>query len=210
MAANCEVFESYTDVKNQLLALDLDANWLLEVIRHIGLSINAQTEDHPSWGVGITVASEGVFALRSILKPHGWTKEEEKGFALVVHPNNRFAINLAKGDSGTGDPNQNVLTVSEKGICTENAISKNQMTFDFPEPEIVRTVSRPTWYLIYSRGSTGICAELSLPSGMSDAKQIASWRKRIILPVTPEDGEFGSVSAGFDDGGYEIKLSRKN
>jgi hypothetical protein len=143
------------------------------------------------------------------LRDRGWTKEEERGFALAVHPMQKLAINIAKGDEGTGEPSENVITVSEKGICTEEAIAKNQASFDFGDVPHQDDCPRPTWYLIYNKRGAAIHSELSLPSQLSDTKHISEWRKRIILPIIREDDDVGPLTAGFDDGGFEVKLSRK-
>ncbi len=207
MPVKAKMFVELEDVRRRLAELGLTIEALLDVLRHYALSLNSQTDDHPSWGRGISPASEAVFALRSRMKTEGWTRQEEKGFALTVHPDGKLAVNIAKGDEGTGDPKVNVETSSEKGVCTEAAIGANQYLLDLPAPEVVGTNQRPTWYLLFRKKINGIHAELSLPVGLVD-KHISLWRERIMLPVLPEDGVEVSVG-GFDDGGFEVKLSRK-
>jgi hypothetical protein len=211
MTVSCVVVIEEVDVKNELEQLDLAVDPLRDVVRHIALTINSYTEDHPSWGPGITTASEAVFALRSILRSLGWRREEENGFALTVHPENRLAINIAKGDEGVGDANSQVLSVSAKGICTEVAIEQNQMCFGFVkrvEITVLDSMGRPTWYLLYNKKANGIHAELSLPLELADSRQLSGWAKRIILPITRIDGE-GEVTAGFEDSGFEVNVKRK-
>jgi hypothetical protein len=209
LAEPCKIYQTTSDVTEKLAEFDLAIAELQDVIRHIALTINSQTPDHPSWGTGITVASEAIFALRGRLKEKGWSREEERGFALTAHPHNRIAINIAKGDEGTGDSLASVSTVSDKGICTEHAISENQLALRLPVPDPVTVVNRPTWYLIYCKKSDGIHAEFSLPIGLSAEKHISVWRERIILPITKEDSEIG-LTAGFDDGGFEVPVRRKS
>ena len=209
MTTFCKIHKLQHDVEAKLQELGLELHDLSETLKHIGLTINSQTEDHPTWGVGITTASEAIFALRSILKPKNWIKEEEKGFALTVHPENLLAINIAKGDERTGDPLCEPKTVSEKGICTEVAITENkQLALKLPIPDEKSLIGRPTWWLIYCKKIDGIHAELSLPIGLSDNKQITSWKERIILPRITDD--IGSeLSGAYDDGGSEVQISRK-
>ncbi len=209
MGEPCKIYQRTSDVAGKLSELDLTIAELLDVVRHIALTINSQTPDHPSWGTGITVASEAIFALRGRLKEKRWSREEERGFALTAHPDNRFAINIAKGDEGTGDPVASLATVSDKGICTENAIAGNQLALRLPVPDPVVVVVRPTWYLIYCKKSDGIHAELSLPIGLSAEKHISVWRERIILPITKEDSG-PDLTAGFDDGGFDVPVRRKS
>jgi hypothetical protein len=47
-----------------------------------------------------------------------------------------------------------------------------------------------------------------LPRGQSNTDQISIWHERIILPVVKED-RIGGLTAGFDDGGFEVKFIRK-
>lgn len=212
MALACKNYVVDQDVRSQLAELGLTLELLKDVIKHIGLTMNNHTEDHPSWGPGITTASEAIYALRNILKPAGWQREEIKGFALTIHPDNLIGINIAKGDDGVGDPTADVLSVSDKGICTELAIEKNQTCFDFFQSPIdlkILMPARPTWYLLYARKQDGIHAELSLPMEMAETKQLSGWIKRIILPITRLDGE-GQTTAGFDDGGFEVNIRRKS
>lgn len=209
MPAEAQIFVEYEEVRNRLEQLGLTVELLQEVVRHYAIYLNSQTEDHPTWGRGITPASEAIYALRNILRPLGWSREEEKGFALTIHPNNELAINIAKGDEGTGNPKAKVTSSSEKGICTEEALNENeQYSFDLMVPEVVGVVpKRPTWYLIVRKKADGMHAEFSLPIGLVE-KKICEWRERIILPKTSIDDPEIST-AGFDDGGFEVKLSRR-
>lgn len=201
-----KIYLGLADIEQRLAELDLEIDELQDVVRHCSLAIATQTSDHPSWGRGITVASETVFALRGRLKEKGWYAQEEQGFALTIHPQNRLAINIAKGNEGTGDPEAEVATASEKGICTENALKENQLVLGLPVPDIpVR--GRPTWYLLIRRFPGRTLAELSLPVGLTE-KRISLWRERIILPMIGDDS-VEDPTAGHDDGGFEVVLSRK-
>ena len=56
---------------------------------------------------------EAVAALREGLLPLGWTRSDEKNYALVIHPMASMAINVASGDLGTGIPTASVATGTE-------------------------------------------------------------------------------------------------
>lgn len=203
-----KIVEQEREVVARLSELGLKLSMLHEVLKHISGQMASYTDDHPSWGPGITTASEAVFALRSVTRAEKWYREEEKGFALAVHPSGKIAVNIAKGDNGTGDGRADLSTVSSKGPCTTNAISQNQMTFDFSKVDDVPPQRRQTWYLVYCSKADGLHAEISLPSGQSNTDQISIWRERIILPVVRED-RIGGLAAGFDDGGFKVNLTRK-
>lgn len=207
MPVKSKVFVDEVSVRARLREFDLTLEALLDVVRHYVLAINSQTEDHPSWSKGISPAGEAVFALRSRLKADGWTKEEIRNFALTVHPEGKLAINIAKGDEGTGDPDVNVISTSEKGSCTEDAVSANQLVLDLPAPEREQPLSRPTWYLLVRKTKSGARAEFSLPVGLEE-RRISAWSERIMLPSIEEDGE-GPLVAGFESDAFEIKISRK-
>jgi hypothetical protein len=211
MPLACKVYVNGQDVQDQLSVLGIKLDWLRDVVRHIALTMNSHTDDHPSWGPGITTASEAVFALRSIFKPHGWLKEEEKGFALTVSPTGNLAINIAKGDEGTGDPNSEVRSVSDKGICTELALQQNNLFTPNYEPLMptLKTEGRSTWYLIYARKVGGYHAELSLPLEMSESRHLIGWAVRIILPINKEDGD-EQLIAGLEDRSFEVDIRRKS
>lgn len=205
----CKVTSCDQEVNARLKLMDLSVAGLGDVIKDIDLVINSMTADHPSWGKGITIASEAVASLRSRFRGDGWTKQEEKGFALTVHPDGLLAINIAKGDIGTGDKHAEVISVSDKGICTEIAVQQNQYCFDFMAKEDETQDKMQTWYLLYCKKDDGIHAELSLPVGFSDTMHLSIWRERIILPIIKSDPEFEELTTGFDDGGFGIKLSKK-
>lgn len=207
MPFKARVLTDEKSVRARLIELDLTLEALLDVVRHYALAMNSQTDDHPTWSKGIGPAGEAVYALRSRLKAEGWTREEVKSFALTVHPRGELAINIAKGDEGTGDPLVNVSTTSEKGACTEFAVQANQFLLDLPVPDQPPSTSRPTWYLLVRKTFHGIRAEFSLPVGLVD-KHISLWEERLMLPMISEDGEEPLVS-GFEDDGFDIRISRK-
>jgi len=160
---------------------------LHDVSVHYALSVLGMTDDHPSWATGIAPMGEAVFALRQLTRALGWTKEENRGFALTVHPDAKYAVNISKGDLHTGDPEKTPCSHSEKGICTEEALLGNQLSFGFMSnadvPASTVQQVRPTWYLLLRVSGDKILSEFSLPLAMSDEKKISEWAERVILPA---------------------------
>jgi hypothetical protein len=135
---------------------------------------------------------DAVAALREGLLPLGWTRSDEKNYALVVHPDGSMAINIASGDAGTGIPTASVSNRAPKGVSTADAISVNQvqLELDLPVPDMphVRGDEGPlTWFLLLHRSNEEVRCELSLPSQLSSDGRITRWQERIMLPSIPLD-----------------------
>jgi len=202
------LFEEH-DVHTRLNELNLPIELLTEVVRQYALSLNSQTKDHPTWGRAITPASEAIFALRNRMKLYGWFNSDENGFALTVHPEELLAVNVATGDSGTGDCLVNVSTSSDKGRCTVVAVDSNQYVLDIPPPEVTPSEARcPFWYLLIRRKGEAFYSELSLPVGMEE-KKISLWAERIILPVVRADDLLPPDSPVPEADEYEVTLARR-
>lgn len=212
MPFKAEVVVQEVDVENEIEAMQLSVEILHAVLKHIRAIKNDQTEDHPSWGRGITPASEGVFKLRELSRKLGWRRESDSKFELTVHDKLDIALNIARGNSATGQEGQNPETAYSKGVCTKFAIEDNQLLLDLPPPE--RTLSsegdekRSTWYLLYNEDDGKIHSELSLPVGMSVERHVSLWAKRIILPSITLDG-IGASTIGIEPVKADIKIKRK-
>jgi len=92
------------DVAQRLALLGLEQEQLLHPARRWHFSWSSFTLNHPPIGIGISAWTEAVAALREELLPVGWTRSDERNYALVLHPDGVIAINVATGDSGTGRP----------------------------------------------------------------------------------------------------------
>jgi hypothetical protein len=181
------------DVHARLGALGLNEEALLHTAQRWHLSWSSFTPNHPPIGIGISAWTEAVAALREQLLPIGWTRSDEKNYALVVHPDGATAINVATGDVGTGQVDAVPSNKAPKGVSTADAISVNQqqLELDLPVPDMphVRGEEGPlTWFLLLHRSTAEIRCELSLPSAMSPDGRITRWQERIIISAIPLDG----------------------
>ena len=213
MPATFSVYSDPDDVRACLAAMGLTEEPLLHAARRWYLSWVSFTTNHPPFGIGIAAWMEAVAALREGLLPIGWTRSDEKNYALVMHPDGSMAINVATGDAGTGRPSANVSNKAPKGISTADAISVNQvqLELDLPVPDMphVRGDDGPlTWFLLLHRGATEVRCELSLPSQISPDGRITRWQERIMLPSIPLDGAEIEIVApvGTD---FDIDVKRK-
>lgn len=182
------------DVQTRLAALGLNEAALLHTAERWHLSWSSFTPNHPPIGIGISAWTEAVAALREQLLSTGWKRSDEKNYALVVHPDETMAINVATGDAGTGQANATPSNKAPKGISTADAISVNQqqLELDLPVPDVphVRGEEGPlTWFLLLHRSANEIRCELSLPSAMSPDGRITRWQERILISAIPLDGE---------------------
>lgn len=201
------------DVQQRLAAMGLDEERLLHAARRWYLSWSSFTPNHPPVGIGISAWTEAVAALREQLLPIGWTRTDERNYALVLHPDSTIAINVAAGDPGTGRPEATPSNKAPKGVSTANAISVNQqqLELDLPVPDVphIRGEEGPvTWFLLLHRAQSEIRCELSLPSAMSSDGRITRWQERIILSPIPLDE--ASIDIAVPQGpDIEIEVRRK-
>src|SRR5262245_61681670 len=152
------------------------------------------TPNHPPVGIGISAWTEAVAALRDQLLPLGWTRSDERNYALVFDPEGSMAINVATGDAGTGRIDAVPSNKAPKGVSTADAISVNQqqLELDLPVPSMPHIYGEDgpmTWFLLLHRSDKEIRSELSLPSAMSPDGRITRWQERIILSMIPLDTE---------------------
>lgn len=200
------------DVDQRLVLLGLDQEQLLHAARRWHFSWSNFTPNHPPVGIGISAWTEAVAALREQLLPLGWTRSDERNYALVFDPERSMAINVATGDAGTGRIDAVPSNKAPKGVSTADAISINQqqLELDLPVPDVphIRGEDGPiTWFLLLHRSDTEIRSELSLPSAMSPDGRITRWQERIILSPIALDTEIEiQHPQGID---LDIEVTRK-
>lgn len=187
MSKPCIVVAEPANLALRLSELGLTPSVLMDVVKHYARTVVGMTDDHPSWCTGIAPAGEAVFALRQLTRPLGWLREEHRGFALTIHPKALLAVNIAKGDLNTGNPLVEPTSHSEKGICTEEAIAGNQLTFDFGKDDDIAEIEdcRPTWYLLMRVMDKAVKYEFSLPIALSEDKHISKWAERLVFADIP-------------------------
>jgi hypothetical protein len=200
------------DVDRRLGLLGLEQEHLLHAARRWHFSWSNFTPNHPPAGSGISAWTEAVAALREQLLPLGWTRSDERNYALVFDPKRSMAINVATGDAGTGRIDSLPSNKAPKGVSTADAISINQqqLDLDLPVPDVphIRGEDGPmTWFLLLHRDDREIRSELSLPSAMSPDGRITRWQERIILSTIPLDTEIEiQPPQGID---LDIEVTRK-
>ena|SRR5436309_2415108 len=182
------------DVDRRLALLGLEQEQLLHAARRWHFSWSNFTPNHPPVGIGISAWTEAVAALREQLLPIGWTRSDERNYALAFDPERSMAINIATGDAGTGRIDSLPSNKAPKGVSTADAISVNQrqLELDLPVPDVPHIRGEEglmTWFLLLHRSDREIRSELSLPSAMSPDGRITRWKERIILSVVPLDTE---------------------
>lgn len=177
------------DVTDALSVLGLTNEILLEAILRGENSRDNCTLNDPPSAPGFYSWAGTVRALRDILVPLGWRKNDDVNYSRVVNSELNLAIAVVTGDEGTGNKYLNPKTKYPKGPATQAAVNCNQGklfgTTETPEPEAEGENGWTTWMLLRKRVAEVVYAELSLPSLMSKDGQVERWETRIILePMT--------------------------
>jgi hypothetical protein len=177
------------EVTDALSVLGLTNEILLDAILRGENSRDNCTINDPPSAPGFYSWAGTVRALRDILVPLGWSKNDDVNYSRVVNGDLNIAIAVVTGDEGTGNKYLNPKTKYPKGPATQAAVSCNQGnlfgTTETPEPEVEAENGWTTWMLLRKRTGDTVYAELSLASLMSKDGQVERWETRIILePMT--------------------------
>lgn len=131
-----------------------------------------------------------VRALREILAPLGWFRDDDDLLETVISPDGSIAIDVATGNDDTGNPDPEAMPNVKyaKGTATERAVNSNEpMLFEleWEEGALERNpAQRQTWILLRKRVSDDeLRAELSLPESMNEQGFVERWSIRIILDI---------------------------
>ena len=178
-----------SEVATRLATLGLNESELAQAVMRGILARSEVTPNHPPLYAGFVTWGTTVCALREVLLPKGWKRNDEGNYSTVVHPSRTFAIAVATGDENTGNPNSNPMTKSPKGPSTRSAVAVNlNQSLLFPElPALLNDEdeNRLTWILLISHVDGKVRSELSLPINCEG--KIDGWQERIILLDTDLD-----------------------
>ena len=185
-----------TNSRESLEQLGLTPDMLWEVVLS-GISYARQFTSHDPTSVkGIATWGRITRLLRDTLVPYGWRVENEKGYALTVHPSGNWAIVVARGNGDTTSIGDSFPTNrSPKGPMTRLAVYQNsQMHFLDIDPDNWRSPhsnGRRTWMLLYSwdQRIEEISVELALPLLMDEVGHVVRWEKRIQIPDPSDLGD---------------------
>jgi hypothetical protein len=182
------------DVTEALAEMGLSYEILSEAIMNGEMARDNCTANDAPGAPGYFAWNGTVRALREILLPRGWTRDDGGGYSRVVNAESTIAIAVVTGDEGTGRPDAIPSSKYAKGPATEAAVNVNQgLLFDAQITRGIRGLpSWITWMLIRRRTADGmVYAELSLPYSM-DAGKVDSWQVRIILRNIETDPNLAS------------------
>lgn len=182
-------------VTNALADLGLRKEILIEAIMQGEIARASCTVNDPPCVPGIYSWGSTVRALRDILVPLDWEKDDTANYSTVVSPDKSFAIAVVTGDAATGLVDHEPTSKYPKGNRTRDAVATNQQCL-FPEvqqivdAEIAKAEAaekRITWMLLKRRSGESVFAELSLPRDISKSGWVQGWETRIILdPIDVE------------------------
>jgi hypothetical protein len=178
-----QVRSEATEIVSRLAALGLNESELAQAVMRGILARSEATPNHPPLYAGFVTWGITVCALRELLLPKGWERNDEGNYSTVVHPSHTFAIAVATGDENTGNPNANPMTKSPKGPSTRSAVAVNlNQSLLFPDlPALAddEDENRLTWILLISHVNGKVKSELSLPINCEG--KVDGWRERIML-----------------------------
>jgi hypothetical protein len=127
--------------------------------------------------------------LRDLKVTDAWTAERPDGLEVVRRRDNLVQITPSTGSPSTGLRDGHPTCKYPRGASSAKAVDRNQMSFDAPGFEPIRT-----WWLlwrVFTKRETDTegqrwwyRAELSLPTTISDG-MISGWMYRLIVGERP-------------------------
>lgn len=192
MSSATQVMSDRWAAKARLSQLGLEEALLSRAVAE-GLAAWAGcTPNHPTAAPGFYAWSETTRALRELLIPAGWQKQDEQNQAQVVSADGSIVIVVATGNEATGLSDSSPITKSRKGPQTVSAVAQNTSGFLFEEMEadaIAKAMdsNRNTWLLLINRDKLKgeVRSELSRPIGLDADFRVSGWSERILLSPTP-------------------------
>jgi hypothetical protein len=152
----------------------------------------------PRGYAGQTRHAVAVSALRELLLPLGWERNDDENVARVRHVERGLAIVVATGNALTGLPfsttGRQPSTKWPKGDLTRAAAADNEQLTLFDPANVgddaERTTRPPfeTWLLLLRAVQSEVRAELSRPVGVNPSGYIDRWGHRIVVPPVANDG----------------------
>lgn len=192
MHTNNKVVVEVFDVETRLQKLGLSKAILIEA-----LQMGLQERINCSELVPVTFPGQAQWAytiegLRIQLRPEGWAIDSHRNLPVTIAPDESFCIVVYTGDSDTGRLQGFPTNKASKGIKTQEAILRNNLTLElFPETLQTQQATAKdilkTWVLLYHLDASNplhpvLRAELSYPSSFDQySGKIMDWEERIIL-----------------------------
>ena len=112
------------EVTNALTELGLTNEILREAILTGEAARDNCTANDPPSAPGFAAWARTVRALREILLPNNWSKNDDNNLSTVVSPDGSFAIAVVTGDEGSGQAGAKPQTKYPKGPATIAVIDK--------------------------------------------------------------------------------------
>ena len=173
----------------RMLGRGLTVEVLEEAIKTGEIARDGSTKNDPPSTPGYLAWSATVRALRDLLIPVGWERNDDQNYSTIVSPAKDVAIAVATGNDGTGDPDKEANTKYPRGTATQARVDMNAYMFTLwePTPDEVATENRLTWMLLKKRVGDTVHAELSLPATMTKDGFVETWDTRIFIGPIPID-----------------------
>lgn len=196
MTAFPETFSEPDEVARALAELGLTTEPFQNALQRARLEWATCTEFDPPSYPGTVFWGTTVRALRENLTAIGWRQDDPRNFSIVISPDASMAIVVETGDDDTGSDNKFAApsTRAPKGISLQGAVYENAVQLEIfrepPPPNPTPSAPLLTYiFLVRVEKNGKITGELSLPSGITSDGKVASWAKRIVIPMENGDGD---------------------
>lgn len=158
-------------------------------------AVETRGPEYPSTGSGLSRWIDTVGSIRRELMADEWTVGNPQNRPICVSPDGKYVLGVLGGTDATGRSQSDIGPKAQRrrGRATDTALS-SQLTLDFqiPRTGIATALDAGdppptgTWLLVYHRGTDGVQAEVSFPTGSTEG-QIDGWVVRVLLPTFAPD-----------------------
>ena len=197
------------DVRNELEALGLDLDALIDCVRYAERERSFVTANDAIGFQSMVVYDKAGRALREQFVGSEWVKDDSNNQCAIKNPALKVRVVPCNFDRGAGDRLATPTNKSPKGEVSRKKSACNLTAWlpGFPQAEdpMLSDDGCQTWLLgIFTDDIETTTAELSLPIAF-DGSHFTGFGKRIML-ITREDGEDGGRAKGVDDGGDAVEI----
>lgn len=163
------------------IGLSRDGNEITYAVHTAYQEYTNITPHDPPMSPGLKAYLAATNALREILIPKGWEKDDTHNHATIYHSQTKTRIVVAFGDDNTGKEGVTPQTKNYKGSRTKALLQiDEQLCFSFYDSQ---KNGNSFWVLLMNFANGKIAYELSLASEYTKQKKISISKQRIIFPT---------------------------
>ncbi|MCA9879722.1 MAG: hypothetical protein KC442_18140 [Thermomicrobiales bacterium] len=196
------------DVNSRLAALGLCRTTLLEAVAAGFAAFSNADPLAPKTFPGTVAWADTVARLAALMRPSGWTREDDRNMPFVVRGDGKIALTVWTGNALTGNPHRQPNVRARRGKKTSERVAGNVRQLGLGLAPVSSSKSKEhnwlTWALLIFRDEVRrrVVSELSLPVSVSPDHKVVGWDERILLPAIEfdDDHDTGVILDGQPDG----------